>query len=232
MVSNPFCMHTSKVRTSKPWSIEWLYNIGLASRIKQYIVEHNLALSKHAELDMAAIAQSTTIEHLDERVVCKLFGYKTAEEYYTAASSMQFIPQIHTPSLFLIAEDDPFLGRLPVEVSSVLVVFMIMHGYFGTKLGMLDHPAAQVTKTHSGRMCGFRPCSDFTMDPLQECKANENTFLAVTQKGGHVAFLQGLWPFGTAWMDRVAIQFFTTCSNMPQTRLKAAETASLPLKNE
>ncbi len=112
-------MHTSKVRTSKPWSVGWLYNVGLAHRIKQYIVQHNLALSKHAELDMASIAESTTIEHLDEKVVCKLFGYEAAEDYYTAASSMQFIPQIQTPSLFLIAEDDPFLGRLPIQVSSM-----------------------------------------------------------------------------------------------------------------
>ncbi len=118
MVSNPFCMHRSKVRVSKPWSAEWLYNIGLAHRIKQYIVEHNLALSKHAEIDMKSIAESKTIEHIDERVVCKLFGYETAEDYYTAASSMQFIPQIQTPSLFLIAEDDPFLGHLPIQVSS------------------------------------------------------------------------------------------------------------------
>ncbi len=118
MVSNPFCMHRSKVRVSKPWSAEWLYNIGLAHRIKQYIVEHNLALSKHAEIDMKSIAESRTIEHLDERVVCKLFGHDTAEDYYTAASSMQFIPQIQTPSLFLIAEDDPFLGHLPIQVSS------------------------------------------------------------------------------------------------------------------
>ena len=117
MVSNPFCMHTCKVRTSKPWSMEWLYNIGLAHRIKQYIVEHNSALSKHAELDMTSIAESTTIEHLDERVVCKLFGFAAAEDYYAAASSMQFIPQIRTPCLFLIARDDPFLGRLPIEVS-------------------------------------------------------------------------------------------------------------------
>ncbi|KAL3157532.1 hypothetical protein ABBQ32_011990 [Trebouxia sp. C0010 RCD-2024] len=162
MVSNPFCMHTSKVRASKPWSIEWLYNIGLAHRIKRYIVEHNLALSKHAELDMASIAQSTTIEHLDERVVCKLYGFEAAEDYYAAASSMQYIPQIQTPCLFLIAQDDPFLGKLPIE----------------------------------------------------ECMSNENTVLAVTLHGGHVAFLKGLWPFGTAWMDQVAIQFLTMCSDM------------------
>lgn len=51
---------------------------------------------------------------------------------------------------------------------------------------------------------------------MQECKGNKNTVLAVTLRGGHVAFLQGLWPFGTAWMDQVAMQFFSACSEMPQ----------------
>ena len=118
-------MHTSKVRTGKPWSPHWLYNVGLAHRIKQYIVLHSSALSKHAGMDLAHIAQSTTIEDLDERVVCKLFGYATAEEYYTAGSSMQYIPHIKTPSLFLIAEDDPFLGKLPIQVQPCLCACLL-----------------------------------------------------------------------------------------------------------
>ncbi len=37
------------------------------------------------------------------------------EEYYRDGSSQHYIPYITTPSLFLVAEDDPFLGRLPVQ---------------------------------------------------------------------------------------------------------------------
>jgi hypothetical protein len=36
--------------------------------------------------------------------------------------------------------------------------------------------------------------------PDIECALNPNTLLAATSRGGHVAFLQGLWPFGTAFM--------------------------------
>lgn len=43
--------------------------------------------------------------------------------------------------------------------------------------------------------------------PLPECQENPNTVLAVTKRGGHVAFLHGLWPFGQAWMDKVACDF-------------------------
>lgn len=65
------------------------------------------------------------------------------------------------------------------------------------------------------------------MYTVQECKSNENTVLAVTPRGGHVAFLQGLWPFGVAWMDRVAIQFLTTCSSMSQKQFDATQGSAM-----
>lgn len=69
-------------------------------------------------------------------------------QYYEHASSLNYIPDIRTPTLFLMSEDDPFLGVLP-DV---------------------------------------------------ECASNPSTLLAATARGGHVAFLQGLWPFGGAFM--------------------------------
>ena len=44
--------------------------------------------------------------------------YSSTEEYYRDGSSQHYIPHIKTPSLFLVAEDDPFLGRLPIEECS------------------------------------------------------------------------------------------------------------------
>ena len=59
----------------------------------------------------------TTSKHVDEWVVCALFGFSTAEDYYTAASTTTYIPSIKTHTLLLVAQDDPFLGRMPLEVS-------------------------------------------------------------------------------------------------------------------
>lgn len=39
-------------------------------------------------------------------------------EYYHDSSSQNYIPFIRTPSLFLVAADDPFLGRLPRDECS------------------------------------------------------------------------------------------------------------------
>mmetsp|Transcript_7697 Transcript_7697/g.19773 ORF Transcript_7697/g.19773 Transcript_7697/m.19773 type:complete len:146 (+) Transcript_7697:154-591(+) len=55
--------------------------------------------------------------------------------------------------------------------------------------------------------------------PLPECKDNPNTVLAVTKRGGHVAFLQGLWPFGTSWMDTVSCEFLAPYLETPAARL-------------
>ncbi len=44
--------------------------------------------------------------------------YNSTEEYYRDGSSQHYIPHITTPALFLCAEDDPFLGRLPIEECS------------------------------------------------------------------------------------------------------------------
>lgn len=43
--------------------------------------------------------------------------------------------------------------------------------------------------------------------PVQECRKNPNTVLAVTDIGGHCAHLQGLWPFGTSYIDDSAVHF-------------------------
>ena len=47
-----------------------------------------------------------------------LCRYSSTEEYYRDGSSQQYIPHISTPSLFLVSEDDPFLGQVPIEECS------------------------------------------------------------------------------------------------------------------
>ena len=43
--------------------------------------------------------------------VCVFASFSLSfQEYYEAVSSLKFIPQITTPTLFLVAKDDPFLG--------------------------------------------------------------------------------------------------------------------------
>lgn len=43
--------------------------------------------------------------------------------------------------------------------------------------------------------------------------SNPNTALGVTERGGHVAFLQGMWPFGQGWIEDTLIQYFEVMHN-------------------
>ncbi len=49
---------------------------------------------------------------------CAVSRYDSVEEYYKHGSSEQYIPHITTPSLFLVAQDDPFMGQLPIAECS------------------------------------------------------------------------------------------------------------------
>ena len=64
----------------------------------------------------------TTSKHVDEWVVCALFGFSTVEDYYTAASTTTYIPSIKTHTLLLVAQDDPFLGRMPLQVRMLVFI--------------------------------------------------------------------------------------------------------------
>ncbi|CAL5218897.1 g638 [Coccomyxa viridis] len=157
MVSGPGCMSTAAENLHRPWTAGYLYNLVLAFRLRDYCKEHEHHINAHSAVE--DIKKTATLSQIDEAIICKIFGYSSTEEYYRDGSSQHYIPHITTPALFLCAEDDPFLGRLPVE----------------------------------------------------ECSANPNTILAVTARGGHVAFIDGLWPFGKAWMDSVVVDFFSAC---------------------
>jgi predicted alpha/beta-fold hydrolase len=54
------------------------------------------------------------LHEFDEAATCKTLGFCCSVAYYEAGASANFIPKIRTPTLFLVSEDDPFLGGLPI----------------------------------------------------------------------------------------------------------------------
>lgn len=57
-------------------------------------------------LDLTAIR---TFRDYDNRVVCPLFGFADADDYYNRCSAGPKLARIHTPTLVIQAEDDPFM---------------------------------------------------------------------------------------------------------------------------
>jgi hypothetical protein len=57
-------------------------------------------------LDYEKISQVKLYRQFDEFFTCKLFGFKSVEEYYEKSSSFADIPNIRVPSIFINSGDD------------------------------------------------------------------------------------------------------------------------------
>lgn len=50
-------------------------------------------------------------------------------------------------------------------------------------------------------------CVLFAAIPVEAVKQNPNLAMLITHHGGHIGFLEGLWPRQSTYMDRVFKQF-------------------------
>lgn len=110
----------------------------------------------------------------------QVFGFKTVDDYYSKAESFQYIPSIRTPCLFLMAKDDPFVRWVPCWAIGLPAWSRLLS------------------------VCLW--CMRREL-PVQDCRQNPHTVLAVTETGGHCGHLQGLWPLGRSFLDDTAIRF-------------------------
>lgn len=60
-------------------------------------------------LNLAGLDAMTTFAEFDDQITAPLHGFASAEDYWTRASSRQYLPAIRTPTLLLNARNDPFL---------------------------------------------------------------------------------------------------------------------------
>lgn len=76
----------------------------LVKRLKQKQTQHSDKLS------FKVIKSIKTLNDFDEVYTSKAHGFKDAQDYYEQSSSLQFLPNIKTPSLIINALNDSFLS--------------------------------------------------------------------------------------------------------------------------
>ncbi|KAK3242181.1 hypothetical protein CYMTET_48118 [Cymbomonas tetramitiformis] len=59
------------------------------------------------DLDWDAVRASETLQEVEERLICPMFGYRDVHEYYQDASSARALPAVRVPLLCINALDDP-----------------------------------------------------------------------------------------------------------------------------
>ncbi|KAG2433531.1 hypothetical protein HYH02_012649 [Chlamydomonas schloesseri] len=156
VVSSPVSLWHSSANLADRSSVNFMYNLAVAYKLREHLAHHKEQIQALTRFDVDSALAAWTVGEIEDRGLPASFGFSSRQHYYEVAGSLDYIPAITTPTLILLAEDDPFLGVIPDA----------------------------------------------------ECSRNPNTLLAVTRRGGHVAFLQGAWPLGRAYMDDAVTEFF------------------------
>lgn len=130
--------------------------------------------------------QARTIREFDERYTAPAFGYSSCREYYQAASPARQLHRVRVPLLCLNASDDPFCP---------------LHGEWGWG------------GAGAGPVGGWQRLTPapwhLAAIPVEAAWRLPHVALLVTAHGGHIGFLEGLFPRHGTFMDRVFTQFIT-----------------------
>jgi len=127
VMSVPFQLAHAAQRMGEGFSR--LYQWYLVSSMQKKYKTKFASVSSPLDVDINML---TTFWQFDDKVTAPLHGFEGADDYYTRASSHQFIPQIRVPTLILHARDDPFMYAhtppLPNELPENVWLELTEHG--------------------------------------------------------------------------------------------------------
>jgi len=93
-----------------------LYRNQLIKELKEYLIvklrflqENGYAEDADRLAALGALDAVSSFWEYDDRVVARLYGFKSAADYYEQSSSIGYLPAIETPTLVIQSLDDPFL---------------------------------------------------------------------------------------------------------------------------
>lgn len=140
-VSVPLDLGKSSDRISTPENI--LYSKRFLKSLREKII---LKSEKYPELiDRKALKYVKTLRDFDDFFTGPLHGFKDAEDYYLANSSLFFLKDIQVPTLVLNALNDPFLSPscfpkdLAEKLDQVYFEFPTHGGHVGFSSGFFEN---------------------------------------------------------------------------------------------
>lgn len=104
-ISAPIDVGGSAKELEKPGNSFYLNRF--MSKLKEKMKEKAI---KYPELiDVTGLDDIKLFSEFDNRYTAPLHGFKSADDFYSKASSKNFLDRIKIPTLLMIAEDDPFM---------------------------------------------------------------------------------------------------------------------------
>lgn len=120
-------------------SLNWLlFNLPLTNSLCE-IVNTNAELLSD-KFDVPRILKSRSLREFDEHFTTGMFGFSSAEDYYTQASPALKLDTIKVPLFCFAAADDPFipLSSVPLKAISQSSHVMLVLTKHGGHIGFLD----------------------------------------------------------------------------------------------
>ena len=99
-------------------------------------------------LNARAIRDVKTIRDFDHAVTAPMFGFSSAEDYYTQCSSGPLLQRIRTPTLLISADDDPLASAAVLRDENRFMdhsYIEILHSRYGGHVGFV---AGSVLRPH------------------------------------------------------------------------------------
>lgn len=89
----------------------------MATGVKLIMLQAFLRSPYAKMVDTGRLWRATSIREVDEAAVCKMHGYRDAEDYYAQSSPHSVLPRIAVPTLVVNAADDPVVSikTLPLQ---------------------------------------------------------------------------------------------------------------------
>lgn len=105
-VSVPFELHKIAIRIQQGFSkfYQWYFIKCLRERLTHKFKK------VPTPLDPTLLHRVTTMYDFDDKITAPLHGFSSVKEYYSMASSRQYLRTIRIPTLILHAKDDPFMS--------------------------------------------------------------------------------------------------------------------------
>lgn len=118
-ISVPFELHKAAARVQHGFSkfYQWYFIKCLRDRLSQ-------KFTRSSPVDLSPIYSVRTMYDFDDKITAPLHGFSSVDDYYTRASSRQYLRTINVPTLILHAKDDPLMSEdvipEPRELSSAV----------------------------------------------------------------------------------------------------------------
>ena len=124
-----------------------LYQKHLLNPLKERLLEKytRFDMERYLGIDADRVRAIRTIREFDELYTARIHGFASAQAYYEASSSRQYLKSIAVPTLILHAKDDPFMTPevLPEagELSQAVDLEVSDHGgHVGFVVGSITKP--------------------------------------------------------------------------------------------